>query len=150
MPRAAKKRPGRPYLTIKDIPDRFFTYYDAYRYGFWDKQDFAFFLRISKFRLDHYLRIIEDKGPLISCEENKNRRIQLDIPKDDIEKMCEFYCTLKKEQGEVFDESKLFTHAFSARFHWEILKREQARLDKEKKNVLPDEKGDSDKHLKKF
>lgn len=142
MPRAAKKRPGRPYLTVKDIPYDFFTYYDAYRYGFWDKQDFAFFLQISKFRLDHYLRIIEDKGPLVSCEENKKRRMQLDIPKDNIGKMCDFYCTLKKEHKEIFDEGKLFSKAFSAKFRWESLKREQAHSDRERKNILLDEKDD--------
>lgn len=142
MPRAAKKRPGRPYLTIKDIPDIFFTYYDAYRYGFLDKMDFAFILQISKFRVEHYLRIIEAKAPIVSCEENKERRMELGLQKNDCIGMSKLYCTLKKEHGEYVNENKTYIRALSGQMRWERLKKEEACLKRAKEDTLPNEKND--------
>ena len=134
MPRVAKRRPGRPYLTIKDIPNDFFTYYDAYRYGFLDKQGLAFLLQISMFRVEHYLRIVEAKDPIVSCEENKKRRMELGIQRDDYMGMSELYCTLKKEHGEYVNENKAFLNAFSGYIRWERLKKEKECLEQSKGN----------------
>lgn len=54
-----KKRPvGRPAFSRKDIPEGFFRYYDAYRYGFMNKREFAEFLGVSRPTLDRYFETI--------------------------------------------------------------------------------------------
>ena len=39
----------------------FYRYYDAYKYGFWNKQEFALFLGVSRPTLDRYLDKIKAK-----------------------------------------------------------------------------------------
>lgn len=132
MPRTAKKRPGRPYLTVRDIPSDFFLYYDAYRYGFLNKENFGYLMGMSKFRIEHYLSICKIKEPVVSCKENEERRKELGIEKDDIVKLSDFYCTLKKEHGEYVDENKAFFNALGLSQRWERAKKVQLKKAKER------------------
>lgn len=74
-----KKKVGRPAFKRKDIPETFFRYYDAYKYGFWTKQHFAWYIGVSRPTLDRYLKFINAKKPFMSNAENKKFRKQHNI-----------------------------------------------------------------------
>ena len=42
--RKKKRKVGRPAFSRNNIPEGFFRYYDAYRFGFWNKREFSEYL----------------------------------------------------------------------------------------------------------
>ena len=52
--RKKKRKVGRPAFSRKNIPEGFFRYYDAYRFGFWNKREFSEYLGVSRPTLDRY------------------------------------------------------------------------------------------------
>ena len=77
--KAKKKKAGRPAFSRRDIPAAFYTYYDFYRYGHFNKREFAEFLLVSRPTLDRYLESIHAKPPLLTKAENNEMRKQCGI-----------------------------------------------------------------------
>ncbi len=77
--KAKKKKAGRPAFSRRDIPAAFYTYYDFYRYGHFNKREFAEFLLVSRPTLDRYLESIHAKPPLLTKAENNELRKQCGI-----------------------------------------------------------------------
>ena len=94
-----KKKAGRPAFSRKDIPRRFFHYYDAYKYGFWNKREFAFFLQVSRPTLDRYFKTIKAKPPVVSKAENKKLQKKNGVG-DSLKDKLDFYFQLKEANGE--------------------------------------------------
>ncbi|MBQ2976968.1 MAG: hypothetical protein IJE17_05730 [Clostridia bacterium] len=74
-----KRKVGRPTFSRKDIPEEFFRYYDAYRYGFMNKREFSKFLGVSRPTLDRYFDVIGAKEPIVSKAENNRLRKELKV-----------------------------------------------------------------------
>lgn len=77
--KAKKKKAGRPAFSRRDIPAAFYTYYDFYRYGHFNKREFSEFLLVSRPTLDRYLENIHAKPPLLTKAENNELRKQCGI-----------------------------------------------------------------------
>lgn len=96
-----KKKVGRPAFKRKDIPQIFFTYYNAYKYGFWNKQDLAYFVGVSRPTLDRYFKAIKAKPPVVTKAENKKLQLQYNVG-DSLEEKLDFYYKLKEmHEGQV-------------------------------------------------
>ena len=74
-----EKEGGPPGFSRRDIPAAFYTYYDFYRYGHFNKREFAEFLLVSRPTLDRYLESIHAKPPLLTKAENNELRKQCGI-----------------------------------------------------------------------
>lgn len=119
-----KKRPvGRPAFSRKDIPEGFFRYYDAYRYGFMNKREFAEFLGISRPTLDRYFETIHAKEPVVSKAENNRLKKAYSVG-DNLKEILVFYTMLKEQHGESVKSTGLFGNASQARFMYRLRKRQ--------------------------
>lgn len=117
--RKKKRKVGRPAFSRKDIPEEFFRYYDAYRYGFWNKREFAEYLCVSRPTLDRYFETINAKPPLVSKAENNRLRKQYSVG-DDIRDLLEFYKILKGQHGEKVTSTGLYGNAVQMRFYFRM------------------------------
>lgn len=99
-----KKKVGRPAFSRKDIPEEFFRYYDAYKYGFWNKREFADYLLVSRPTLDRYFKTIHAKPPLVSKAENKKLQAKYGIG-DTLYDKLKFCDMLKALNGEKVGKS---------------------------------------------
>ena len=107
-PRKKKKRKvGRPSFSRKDIPERFFRYYDAYRYGFWNKREFAEHLGVSRPTLDRYFETVNAKPPLVSKAENTKLRKLFRIGENGI-KLLRFADLLKDANNPEYEPAGLY------------------------------------------
>ena len=130
-----KKKVGRPAFKRKDIPQIFFTYYDAYKYGFWNKQDLAYFVGVSRPTLDRYFKTIEAKPPVVTKAENKKLQLQYRVG-DSLEEKLDFYYKLKEmHEGQVKRSTGDYGVATRIRFKLEmerlIWERNRAEMDAE-------------------
>ncbi len=130
-----KKKVGRPAFKRKDIPQIFFTYYDAYKYGFWNKQDLAYFVGVSRPTLDRYFKTIEAKPPVVTKAENKKLQLQYRVG-DSLEEKLDFYYKLKEmHEGPVKRSTGDYGVATRIRFKLEmerlIWERNRAEMDAE-------------------
>ena len=130
-----KKKVGRPAFKRKDIPQIFFTYYDAYKYGFWNKQDLAYFVGVSRPTLDRYFKTIEAKPPVVTKAENKKLQLQYRVG-DSLEEKLDFYYKLKEmHEGQVKRSTGDYGVATRIRFQLEmerlIWERNRAEMDAE-------------------
>ena len=130
-----KKKVGRPAFKRKDIPQIFFTYYDAYKYGFWNKQDLAYFVGVSRPTLDRYFKTIEAKPPVVTKAENKKLQLQYRVG-DALEEKLDFYYKLKEmHEGQVKRSTGDYGVATRIRFQLEmerlIWERNRAEMDAE-------------------
>ena len=130
-----KKKVGRPAFKRKDIPQIFFTYYDAYKYGFWNKQDLAYFVGVSRPTLDRYFKTIEAKPPVVTKAENKKLQLQYRVG-DSLEEKLAFYYKLKEmHEGTVKRSTGDYGVATRIRFKLEmerlIWERNRAEMDAE-------------------
>jgi len=130
-----KKKVGRPAFKRKDIPQIFFTYYDAYKYGFWNKQDLAYFVGVSRPTLDRYFKTIEAKPPVVTKAENKKLQLQYRVG-DSLEEKLDFYYKLKEmHEGQVKRSTGDYGVATRIRFKLEmerlIWERNRAEMDEE-------------------
>jgi len=130
-----KKKVGRPAFKRKDIPQIFFTYYDAYKYGFWNKQDLAYFVGVSRPTLDRYFKTIEAKPPVVTKAENKKLQLQYRVG-DSLEEKLDFYYNLKEmHEGQVKRSTGDYGVATRIRFKLEmerlIWERNRAEMDAE-------------------
>ena len=115
-----KKKVGRPAFKRKDIPQIFFTYYDAYKYGFWNKQDLAYFVGVSRPTLDRYFKTIEAKPPVVTKAENKKLQLQYRVG-DSLEEKLDFYYKLKEmHEGQVKRSTGDYGVATRIRFKLEM------------------------------
>ncbi len=114
--RKKKRKVGRPAFSRKDIPEEFFRYYDAYRYGFWNKREFAEYLCVSRPTLDRYFEAIDAKPPVVTKAENNRLRKQYGVA-DDMCALLDFYKILKEQNGEKVKSTGLYGNASQARFH---------------------------------
>lgn len=114
-----KKKVGRPAFSRKDIPERFFRYYDAYRFGFWNKREFAEHLWVSRPTLDRYFETIGAKPPLVSKAEHNRLKKQYNVS-DDIRDLIEFYKILKGLHGEKVKSTGLYGNASQMRFYFRM------------------------------
>ena len=130
-----KKKVGRPAFKRKDIPQIFFTYYDAYKYGFWNKQDLAYFVGVSRPTLDRYFKTIEAKPPVVTKAENKKLQLQYRVG-DSLKEKLDFYYKLKEmHEGQVKRSTGDYGVATRIRFQLEmerfIWERNRAEMDAE-------------------
>ena len=130
-----KKKVGRPAFKRKDIPQIFFTYYDAYKYGFWNKQDLAYFVGVSRPTLDRYFKAIKAKPPVVTKAENKKLQLQYNVG-DSLEEKLDFYYKLKEmHEGQVKRSTGDYGVATRIRFQLEmerlIWERNKAEMDTE-------------------
>ena len=123
-----KKKVGRPAFSRKDIPETFFRYYDAYKYGFWNKQEFALFLGVSRPTLDRYLDKIKAKKPLVSRAENKKMRRKLGIDDNNLRQLLAFADSLKEAYNDKSNSTGVYGNAFQAMFYWRMICARQERL----------------------
>ena len=117
--RKKKRKVGRPAFSRKDIPERFFRYYDAYRFGFWNKREFAEHLCVSRPTLDRYFETIDAKPPLVSKAENNRLRKQYCVG-NDIRDILDFYKILKERHGEKVTSTGLYGNAVQMRFYFRM------------------------------
>ena len=127
--RKKKKKVGRPAFSRKDIPERFFRYYDAYRFGFWNKREFAEHLCVSRPTLDRYFETIGAKPPLVSKAEHKRLKKLYNVS-DDLRDLIEFYKILKGQHGEKVKSTGLYGNAAQMRFYFRLraLQRKEGEL----------------------
>lgn len=117
-----KKKVGRPAFSRRDIPRAFFHYYEAYKFGFWNKQEFAFFLQVSRPTLDRYFKTIKAKPPVVSKAENKKLQKKMRIG-DSLKEKVEFYFKLKEMNGEDGRKSTgVYGSASQAKFRLQIMR----------------------------
>ena len=114
--RKKKRKVGRPSFSRKDIPEEFFRYYDAYRYGFWNKREFAEYLLVSRPTLDRYFNAIQAKEPVVSKAENNRLKIEMGVG-NDLKELIAFYKILKEQHGEKGKSTGLYGNASQARFY---------------------------------
>lgn len=114
-----KRKVGRPAFSRKDIPEQFFRYYDAYRFGFWNKREFAEYLCVSRPTLDRYFETINAKPPLVSKAENNRLRKQYGVA-DDMRELLDFYKILKERHGEKVKSTGLYGNAFQTYFYFKL------------------------------
>ena len=128
--RKKKRKVGRPAFSRKDIPEEFFRYYDAYRFGFWNKREFAEYLLVSRPTLDRYFDAIQAKPPVVSKAENKRLRKGMGI-EDGFRNSIDFYKALKEHNGEPVKSKGIYANAAHISFRLYIL--EMKRKAKEQK-----------------
>ena len=114
--RKKKRKVGRPAFSRKDIPEEFFRYYDAYRYGFWNKREFAEYLLVSRPTLDRYFNAIQAKAPVVSKAENNRLKKEMGVG-NDLKELIAFYKILKEQHGEKVKSTGLYGNASQARFY---------------------------------
>lgn len=114
--RKKKRKVGRPAFSRKDIPEEFFRYYDAYRYGFWNKREFAEYLLVSRPTLDRYFNAIQAKEPVVSKAENNRLKKEMGVG-NDLKELIAFYKILKEQHGEKVKSTGLYGNASQARFY---------------------------------
>lgn len=114
-----KRKVGRPAFSRKDIPEEFFRYYDAYRYGFMNKREFSEFLGVSRPTLDRYFETINAKPPIVSKAEN-NRLKKKYCVSDDTRDLLKFYEILKQMNGEEIRSTGIRGNAYKARFYFRL------------------------------
>ena len=117
--RKKKRKVGRPAFSRKDIPEGFFRYYDAYRYGFWNKREFAEYLGVSRPTLDRYFDTINAKPPIVSKAENKRLTKKYCVGSTVGDKIA-FYEFLKKMNGEEVRSTGVRGNAYKARFYFRL------------------------------
>lgn len=114
-----KRKVGRPAFSRKDIPERFFRYYDAYRYGFWNKREFAEHLGVSRPTLDRYFETVNAKPPLVTKAENNRLRKQYGVG-NHISDIIRFYEILKRMNGEEVRSTAVRANAMQMRFYFRM------------------------------
>ena len=114
-----KRKVGRPAFSRKDIPEEFFRYYDAYRYGFMNKREFSEFLGVSRPTLDRYFETIHAKPPIVSKAEN-NRLKKKYCVSNDMRDLLQFYAMLKKMNNEEIRSTGIRGNAYQARFYFRM------------------------------
>ena len=114
-----KRKVGRPAFSRKDIPERFFRYYDAYRYGFWNKREFAEHLGVSRPTLDRYFETVNAKPPLVSKAENNRLRKQYGVG-NHISDIIRFYEIIKRMNGEEVRSTAVRANAMQMRFYFRM------------------------------
>lgn len=114
-----KRKVGRPAFSRKDIPEEFFRYYDAYRYGFWNKREFAEYLCVSRPTLDRYFETINAKPPIVTKAENNRLRKQYGVG-NHISDIIRFYEILKGMNGEEVRSTAVRANAMQMRFYFRM------------------------------
>ena len=117
--RKKKRKVGRPAFSRKDIPERFFRYYDAYRYGFWNKREFAEHLGVSRPTLDRYFETVNAKPPIVTKAENNRLRKQYGVG-NHISDIIRFYEILKGMNGEEVRSTAVRANAMQMRFYFRM------------------------------
>lgn len=117
--RKKKRKVGRPAFSRKDIPEEFFRYYDAYRFGFWNKREFAEYLLVSRPTLDRYFDAIQAKPPVVSKAENKRLKKEMGVG-NELKELIAFYKTLKEQHGEEVKSTGIYGNAAQARFRLQL------------------------------
>lgn len=117
--RKKKRKVGRPSFSRKDIPERFFRYYDAYRFGFWNKREFSEYLGVSRPTLDRYFETINAKPPIVTKAENNRLRKQYEVG-NHISDIIRFYEILKGMNGEEVRSTAVRANAMQMRFYFRM------------------------------
>lgn len=117
--RKKKRKVGRPTFSRKDIPEGFFRYYDAYRYGFWNKREFAEYLCVSRPTLDRYFETINAKLPIVTKAENNKLRKQYGVS-NHMDDLLRFYEILKNMNGEEVRSTAVRVNAIQMRFYFRL------------------------------
>ena len=117
--RKKKRKVGRLAFSRKDIPERFFRYYDAYRYGFWNKREFAEHLGVSRPTLDRYFETVNAKPPIVTKAENNRLRKQYGVG-NHISDIIRFYEILKGMNGEEVRSTAVRANAMQMRFYFRM------------------------------
>ena len=117
--RKKKRKVGRLAFSRKDIPERFFRYYDAYRYGFWNKREFAEHLGVSRPTLDRYFETVNAKPPIVTKAENNRLRKQYGVGTH-ISDIIRFYEILKGMNGEEVRSTAVRANAMQMRFYFRM------------------------------
>lgn len=117
--RKKKRKVGRPAFSRKDIPEEFFRYYDAYRFGFWNKREFAEYLLVSRPTLDRYFKTIQAKPPVVSKAENKRLRKEMAIG-EGLREAIDFYKALKERNGEPVKSTGIYANAAHISFRLQL------------------------------
>ena len=117
--RKKKRTVGRPAFSRKDIPEGFFRYYDAYRFGFWNKREFAEYLCVSRPTLDRYFETINAKPPIVTKAENNRLRKQYGVG-NHISDIIRFYEILKGMNGEEVRSTAVRANAMQMRFYFRM------------------------------
>ena len=114
-----KRKVGRPAFSRKDIPEGFFRYYDAYRFGFWNKREFSEYLGVSRPTLDRYFETINAKPPIVTKAENYRLRKQYGVG-NHISDIIRFYEILKEMNGEEVRSTAVRANAMQMRFYFRM------------------------------
>ena len=117
--RKKKRKVGRPAFSRKDIPEVFFRYYDAYRFGFWNKREFSEYLGVSRPTLDRYFETINAKPPIVTKAENNRLRKQYGVG-NHISDIIRFYEILKGMNGEEVRSTAVRANAMQMRFYFRM------------------------------